>query len=70
MSSNEVLTVERDWKNAYCQTTILRDENGRVKKIISSSIQQPKKKDKTYSLNGVVYQLKFPAKTEKYVRTK
>lgn len=55
----EALTVERDWSSAYVQTTILRDSFGRVKKIITSPLQQPKKKDKTVTIKGKVYQLKF-----------
>lgn len=52
-----VLTVERHWNNAYSQLTILRDCKGRVKKIINSSIQQPKKNSKQYTLNGIAYAL-------------
>lgn len=53
------LTVERSWESAYNQTTILRDCKGRVKKIINSSIQQPKKNSKQYTLNGVTYLLNW-----------
>jgi hypothetical protein len=52
-----VLKVERNWNNAYSQQTILRDCNGAVKKIISSSIQQPKKNTKTLKINNIEYQL-------------
>ena len=51
------LTVERSWESAYNQTTILRDCKGRVKKIINSSIQQPKKNSKTIVVNKKEYSL-------------
>lgn len=54
---NGFLTVERVWQSAYVQQTILRDEKGAVKKIINSPLQQPKKKDKEYVLNGKKYLL-------------
>ena len=52
-----ILKVERNWNNAYSQQTILRDCKGAVKKIINSSIQQPKKNSKTIVINKVEYQL-------------
>jgi hypothetical protein len=39
---SNILTVERDWQSSYNMLTILRDSKGAVKKIINSSLQQPK----------------------------
>ena len=55
----EVLTVFREWQSAYNQLTTLKDSEGKVKAIISSSIRQPKKSAKEYVLNGKKYLLKF-----------
>ena len=57
--SNEILYVERQWESAYNQITTLRDSFGRVKKIITSPLQQPKKSHKTITIKGKEYQLKF-----------
>ncbi len=43
----ETLIVERDWQSAYNQTTTLRSKEGKVVKIISEHINQPKKNQKT-----------------------
>lgn len=45
------LTVYREWINSYNQTTILRDENNKVKAIITSSIKQPKMNQKIVVIN-------------------
>jgi len=49
------LKVYRDWQSAYNQTTVLKDNNNKVKAIISSSIQQPKKGSKTIIVKGIEY---------------
>jgi len=45
------LYPQREWKTSYNQTTILRDENNKVKAIIPSSLRQPKYGQKTIVLN-------------------
>ena len=47
----EILTVHRNWKSAYNQTTILKDKFGKVKAIFNSSIKQPRKGTKTIVIN-------------------
>lgn len=39
----ETLYPHRIWNSAYCQQTILKDKDGKVKAIFNSSLQQPKK---------------------------
>lgn len=48
---SNTLTVERQWNNAYVQTTILRDSNNKVKAIFNSSLRQPKKGLKSITIN-------------------
>ncbi|HSE99822.1 MAG TPA: hypothetical protein VLA48_02910 [Nitrososphaeraceae archaeon] len=45
------LTVYREWNSSYNQTTILRDDKGMVKAIITSSIKQPKMNQKIVVIN-------------------
>lgn len=45
------LTVYREWESSYNQRTILKDSNNKVKAIISSSIRQPKFRQKTIVIN-------------------
>lgn len=40
MNNLITLTVHRDWKGSYNQTTILKDNQGKVKAIFSSSIKR------------------------------
>lgn len=65
-----VLTVERNWQSSYNMLTILRDDKGRVKKLITSSLQQPKRKDKQYTINGTVYLLDWQNVSKTYVKVK
>ena len=51
------LTVERNWQSSYNQTTILRDSTGKVRQIITSINQQPKKGLKVFLLGGMEYNL-------------
>lgn len=53
------LTVERERKNAYHITTILKDSKGKVKAIFSNMINQPRKGTKTITLNNFVYSLNW-----------
>lgn len=53
------LTVYREWNSSYNQTTILRDENNKVKGIIASSIKQPKKGQKHFIIKGKQYLLNW-----------
>lgn len=53
------LTVKREWHSPYNQTTILTDENNKVKLIISSSIRQPKKGLKEITIKNKIYLLNW-----------
>lgn len=53
----QTLTVHRDWKSSYNQTTILKDKEGKVKAIFASSIKQPRWKQKTITINCLTYNL-------------
>lgn len=64
------LTVFRDWESSYNQITTLKDCNGRVKKIINSSLQQPQRKDKTFTIKGTVYLLDWSNTPKKYIKVK
>jgi len=64
------LTVYRDWESAYNQRTILKDSNGKIKGIISSSIRQPKRNQATIVLNCFTYALDWSNVPAKYVRVK
>ena len=55
----ETLQVYRDWKSSYNQITYLKDNQGKIKAIIQSSIQQPKKNQKQYTLNGITFNLNW-----------
>lgn len=54
------LVVEREWVSSMNQVTTLRDRQGRVRQIITSSIRQPKVSDKTIVVRGITYKLIFP----------
>jgi len=45
------LIVYREWKSSYNQRTILKDKDGKVKAIFSSSIKQPKRGTKEVIIN-------------------
>lgn len=53
------LIVYREWNSSYNQTTILKDENNKVKAIISSSLKQPKFNQKTIVINCWTYSLNW-----------
>lgn len=65
-----VLTVERTWESSYNQITTLKDSKGAVKKIINSSLQQPKRKDKTIEIKGTVYLLDWSNTPKEYIKVK
>jgi hypothetical protein len=67
---SNILTVERDWQSSYNMLTILRDSKGAVKKIINSSLQQPKRKDKTIEIKGTVYLLDWSNTPKEYIKVK
>ena len=54
------LTVEREVKNSYHITTILKDSKGKVKAIFPSMLRQPRKGSKTIILNCCKYKLDWP----------
>jgi len=55
----ETLIVYREWIGAYNQQTILKDMQGRVKKIINSPLQQPKYKQLSIDINNKIYCLNW-----------
>jgi hypothetical protein len=57
MNNLITLTVHRDWKSSYNQTTILKDSTGKIKAIIPSSLKQPRWKQKTIIVNCWTYNL-------------
>lgn len=70
MISLQILYVERQWLNAYVQTTILKDSEGKVKAIYSSSIRQPKFKQKTVVVNCCTFALNWDNVSSKYIKIK
>lgn len=70
MSSLVTLTVERTWESSYNQITTLKDCNGKVKAIFSSSIRQPKRAQKEIKIKETVYLLDWSNVSPKYVRVK
>lgn len=65
------LTVYREWNSSYNQTTILKDENNKVKAIISSSIKQPKLNQKIVVINRNEFLLNWenvPSRAKKKVK--
>lgn len=51
----EKLIVTRSRVNAYRQTTILKDCEGRVKKIYDKMLNQPRKNQKTVVINNKTF---------------
>ena len=51
------LTVHRERKSAYNITTILKDSKGKVKKVFSNMLNQPRKGTKTIVINERKYKL-------------
>lgn len=67
---NNTLTVYREWQSSYSQLTILKDNNNKVKAILSSSINQPKKNQKTIVINGYTFLLDWDKVANKPFRAK
>jgi hypothetical protein len=65
-----VLTVYREWESAYNQRTILKDSNGKIRAIISSSLRQPKRGQKEITINCFKYALNWQNVPSKYVKVK
>ena len=53
------LTVERERKNAYHITTILKDSKGLIKAIFPSMLRQPRKGTKTIVINNSTFLLNW-----------
>jgi hypothetical protein len=65
-----VLTVYREWESAYNQRTILKDSNGKIKAIISSSLRQPKKNQSSIVINCNTFLLDWSNVGSNYVKVK
>ena len=70
MSNLITLYVHREWTNAYHQTTILKDSEGKIKGIIPSSLRQPRLGQKTIMLNCWQWNLNWDNVPKKYVKVK
>ena len=57
MKTENKLTVYRERKSAYNITTILKDSKGKVKKVFSNMLNQPRKGTKTIVINDCKYNL-------------
>ena len=57
MKTENKLTVYRERKSAYNITTILKDSKGKVKKVFSNMLNQPRKGNKTIVINDYKYKL-------------
>ena len=57
MKTENKLTVYRERKSAYNITTILKDSKGKVKKVFSNMLNQPRKGTKIIVINDYKYRL-------------
>ena len=57
MKTENKLTVYRERKSAYNITTILKDSKGKVKKVFSNMLNQPRKGTKTIVINCWTFKL-------------
>ena len=66
------LTVYREWCSAYNQTTILKDDKGKVKAIFPNSLRQPKRNQKTIVVNCNTFVLNWDnvPNVSRYVKVK
>lgn len=55
----KTLIVERERKNAYHITTILKDSKGLIKAIFPSMLRQPRKGTKTIVINNSTFLLNW-----------
>jgi hypothetical protein len=65
-----VLTVHREWESSYNRTTVLKDSEGKVKAIFSSSLRQPKRNQKTIVINCWTYSLNWELVAQKKTENK
>jgi len=54
----EVLTAHREKKSTYNMVTTIKDNNGKVKAILNG-YNQPNKNQKTITVRGTTFNLKF-----------
>ncbi len=68
----QTLIVERVWVSAYNQQTILRGQDGKTKAIISNSLRQPKRTQKSIVINCNTFLLNWDnvPKISSYVKIK
>ena len=66
----ETLIVERNWKSAYSQQTILRTKEGKTKAIISNSLRQPKRTQKSIIINCNTFLLDWSGVSKEYIKVK
>lgn len=59
------LTVNREWRNSRVQQTILTDQQGKVKLILSKAINQPRYGLKTIVIRSQQYLLDWSAVTKR-----
>lgn len=64
------LKVERNWSGAYCQQTILKTQDGKVKAVISSSLQQPKRNQQYITINCNKFLLDWSGVSRTYIKIK
>lgn len=60
-----ILTIERQWVCSNNQLTILKDSFGRVKRIITNPLQQPKKSQKEITIRKTVYLIDWESLKDK-----
>jgi len=66
----QTLTVYREWESSYNMLTILKDDKGKVKAIIPSSIRQPRRGQKTIKLNCWTWLLNWEHVPKEYIKVK
>lgn len=64
------LEVERNWNGAYHQQTTLRTKEGKVKAVISSSLQQPKRNQREITINCNKFLLDWSGVNRTYAKIK
>ena len=64
----QTLTVYRERKSAYNITTILKDSKGKVKKVFSNMLNQPRKGTKTIVINDCKYKLDWWGVEQKKIK--
>lgn len=64
----ETLTVYRDWQSPYNQTTTLKTADNKIKAVLSSSLRQPKRNQKTIVINCNTFLLNWSNVPKHYVK--